>query len=378
MSLYTTTQLSDTHLGFPVDTEADVNGTLGKLEQLVRDGVLTDPQVDQILYGYADANGLYAGLYNTDPANLGYFVANAEAAPASPTPVYTGAAGATTRYYAAQWAYPLVPGPGNAGAAAGKYLNWLPGKKAGGRPSSSAQLAGNESDQRDTFAGLPSISVTATGNVTVADDGTIPAAGDTFTATINGTSVTYTVVSGDTTLLIIATHFAAAINANATVSPLLYAVASSGTPGQVNLSARQSGSAGFLSLAVSKVSTHGTIAKSGTALTLAVGPASVASTAAVLGGGNFVTVTAPAYSGLGTGVKVDIFAADVNGTPLYYVGRAASGGTVIDYGNQGQAQYAGGGFAGGNRLLPPCEVCVGTTSGVLIYGSKVSTRQAGF
>lgn len=92
------------------------------------------------------------------------------------------------------------------------------------------------------FAGL------ASGTVTV---GGTPSTSNTVVITINGHAVTYTLVSGDTTNTITATHVAAALNADSTDTAIITATASgavvtivakaSGLPGQYSLTSSGTG-----------------------------------------------------------------------------------------------------------------------------------------
>jgi hypothetical protein len=72
---------------------------------------------------------------------------------------------------------------------------------------------------------------------------------DTLTVTINGHGVTYAVVSGDTTLAILATHIAAAINADSTDLAIVKAKA---IGNDIQIEALLPGAVGQYSLAVTK------------------------------------------------------------------------------------------------------------------------------
>lgn len=64
--------------------------------------------------------------------------------------------------------------------------------------------------------------------------------GQTFKVTINSTTVTYTAISSDTTEDLVAEHFASAINADGTVSPIATAVAT-GSGGKLRITAKVAG-----------------------------------------------------------------------------------------------------------------------------------------
>ena len=349
--LFTETQLNDPVYGYPNGTEAEMTQTLQKLEQFFRDGQLDSKQVKQILQ------------VQVEP----FMTAHAEAAPANPTAAYTGAAGAVTRYYAAIWLYPLVPPPGNAGAYAGKFLNFLPGKMPGGRPNPIQMLSGIQSDQRANFFGANSL---GQGAATATFGGTwLTNALAEFD--INGETVTYEVEVTDTTNTILAASAANAINNDPTASELVKATSSGAVITVKSLSERGTGTE--YSFSVSHTSAAGTLVASASMLTDG-GPHAVASTAAALiPGTDYVTVTAPAYSGLlATGMQVGIVATDVNGNPIYFVGKCVPGGSVVDNGlvgyNAQSAQNDGYGW-------PAPEVCVGPTSGALFYGSTTTYRE---
>jgi hypothetical protein len=85
----------------------------------------------------------------------------------------------------------------------------------------------------------------ASGTITL---GGTPATSNTVVPRINGHATTYTLVSGDTTTALTATHLAAAINADGTNSPLVLATAALSV---VTITALAQGAPGALTLSVS-------------------------------------------------------------------------------------------------------------------------------
>lgn len=99
----------------------------------------------------------------------------------------------------------------------------------------------------------------ASGKVTITG---VPAIGKTVTVTINGHAVVYTLVSGDTTNTLVATHFAAAINADSTSNLI---VSASGSGAVVSITALVSGAPGQYSLTASATGfASGTLTEGGT------------------------------------------------------------------------------------------------------------------
>jgi len=105
--------------------------------------------------------------------------------------------------------------------------------------------AGAQASQTATLANVPN------------HDGTV-------TTTVNGTSVVYTEVGGDTTVTILAGHVVSAINANATVSAL---VTATNVAGVITLTAVKPGTAGnAITLVVSTTDTSTTYTAGGATL----------------------------------------------------------------------------------------------------------------
>jgi phage tail sheath gpL-like len=85
----------------------------------------------------------------------------------------------------------------------------------------------------------------ASGTITL---GGTPATNNTVVPRINGHNTTYTLVGGDTTTTLVATHLASAINADGANSPLVLATAAINV---VTITALAQGAAGALTLSVS-------------------------------------------------------------------------------------------------------------------------------
>jgi hypothetical protein len=112
----------------------------------------------------------------------------------------------------------------------------------------------------DLLAYLKTLGGSANAHATGTVGGTF-ATNDTLTTTIAGHAVLYTVVAGDTTDALIATHVAAAINANTTVNKLVIASAAGAV---VTVTAIADGVAGnAITFACTKVSSAGTYTASG-------------------------------------------------------------------------------------------------------------------
>jgi len=93
--------------------------------------------------------------------------------------------------------------------------------------------------------------------------GGTPATGNTVVTTINSHAVTYTLVGGDTTTTLVATHVAAAINADSTDAAIVLATASGSV---VTVTALAQGSGGQYSFSVSVTGGGVTATASGTEL----------------------------------------------------------------------------------------------------------------
>ena len=121
---------------FPVADDIDLAISVAKYDDLVVAGFLGD---------FGDFASLRPWLGGAVDAKAEVF--------APPVAVYAGAAGTTTRYYAAVPHYPLPHGAGNAGAPLGKYLNFLsvsppygpPGTASGGHYDGERRVYGKHS-----------------------------------------------------------------------------------------------------------------------------------------------------------------------------------------------------------------------------------------
>lgn len=137
-----------------------------------------------------------------------------------------------------------------------------------------------------------------TGTVTIG--GTFHA-GDVVTVIINGTSVTHTVVAGDTNLAGVATGVAAAINANATLQALVLASASTdtvtitaitGNDTNISLSSSVSGVGATVTATASGATLAASAVVTLTAVTAGTAGNSISLVAAVTGSGATETATA--------------------------------------------------------------------------------------
>jgi len=116
--------LNDPFLGFAIGNEAQAVSSMARFSQLVQTGMLSGQTLAQALNQV-----------------LGFFDANADVI-AAPVAVYSGAAGAVTRYYAAVPRYALVPGPGLGTQGA---IQFLPGAPPEGRTPNGGIGAGQTS-----------------------------------------------------------------------------------------------------------------------------------------------------------------------------------------------------------------------------------------